>query len=81
MNQVRTTVYLDENLYITAKKKAIEERTTLTKLIQKGLQEQLSKKAKSDAKKRLFLSSYSLGLKEGVGDSFRRTDIYDDLKI
>lgn len=41
--QVRTTVYLDEDLYIAAKKKAIEERTTLTSIIQKGVKEQIKK--------------------------------------
>lgn len=45
--QVRTTIYLDEDLYIAAKKKAIEERRTLTSLIQDGLAEQVTKKRKS----------------------------------
>ncbi len=45
--QVRTTVYLDEDLYIAAKKKAIEERITLTAIIQNGVKEQIAKKNKS----------------------------------
>lgn len=40
-SQVRTTVYLDEDLYLAAKKKAIEKRTTLTDLIEKGLKNQV----------------------------------------
>lgn len=55
--------------------------TTLTTIIKKGLQEQLSKKAKSDTRKKLLLPSYHLGLKKGVDDTFRRTDIYYDPKI
>ncbi len=39
--QIRTTVYLDENLYLAAKKKAVEERTTLTDLIKTGLKDQI----------------------------------------
>lgn len=81
MNQVRTTVYLDESLYVSAKKRAIEERTTLTAIIKKGLQEQLSKKIKSDPRKKILLSSYRLGIKKGISDTFRRVDIYDDPKI
>lgn len=50
-SQVRTTVYLDEELYIAAKKKAIEERRTLTSLIQEGLKEQVGKKEKPKYKK------------------------------
>ena len=49
--QVRTTVYLDEELYIAAKKKAAEERRTLTSLIQEGLKEQVAKKVKPKYKK------------------------------
>lgn len=48
--QVRTTVYLDEELYIAAKKKAIEDRTTLTELIKKGLENQVVVKKKPDEK-------------------------------
>lgn len=39
--QIRTTVYLDEELYLAAKKKAIEKRTTLTNLIEQGLKKQI----------------------------------------
>lgn len=39
--QIRTTVYLDESLYIAAKKKAVEKRTTLTDLIKDGLKNQI----------------------------------------
>lgn len=51
--QVRTTVYLDEDLYVAAKKKAIEERRTLTSLIQEGLKEQVANisKKKTNYKK------------------------------
>lgn len=43
-NQVRTTVYLDENLYLAAKRKALENRTTLKELISDGLKSQLTYK-------------------------------------
>ena len=39
--QIRTTVYLDESLYLAAKKKALEDRTTLTDLIKRGLKYQV----------------------------------------
>ena len=40
-NQVRTTIYLDEDLLTAAKKKAISEKTTLTNLVRQGLKLQL----------------------------------------
>ena len=39
----RTTIYLDKELFIAAKKRAIDERTTLTELVKRGLRAQLKK--------------------------------------
>lgn len=77
-HQIRTTVYLDENLYLEAKKKAIEDRTTLTSLIQIGLKDQIIKRFSSKKRKKyLMLGSYNLGLGNS-NKTFRRVDIYDD---
>lgn len=43
---IRTTIYLEEDLFIKAKKKALEERTTLTELIKRGLKKEITKKLK-----------------------------------
>ncbi len=79
MQAIRTTVYLDENLYLAAKKRALEERTTLTHLIQSGLKDRIEK-PKSTPKKRIRLGIYNLGLKNSH-QTFRRVDIYDDPKV
>lgn len=77
-HQIRTTVYLDENLYLEAKRKALEERTTLASIIQKGLKDQIMKKlSPKKGKKHLMLGSYNLGLRDSK-QTFRRVDIYDD---
>ena len=74
--QIRTTVYLDENLYLAAKKRALEERTTLTELIETGLKSRLTTSAKKKEVHRLTLGAYNLGLKNS-NDSFHREEIYD----
>ena len=80
-HQIRTTVYLDENLYLEAKMKALEERTTLTSIIQKGLKDQIMKKISPiKRKKHLMLGSYNLGLRDRK-QTFRRVDIYDDTRF
>lgn len=80
-NQIRTTVYLDENLYLTAKKKAVEERTTLTGLIQKGLKNELAKKKKErKIRKKLRLPSHNLGLMDS-DKKFSREEIYDGIEF
>ena len=80
-NQVRTTIYLDENLYLTAKKKAVEERTTLTELIQKGLKSELARKNENKKiRKKLKLPSHNLGLGK-KSKTFRREEIYEDIKF
>ena len=80
-NQIRTTVYLDEDLYLAAKKKAVEERTSLKGLIQKGLKSELKKTNKIEKKRRkLKLPSFDLGLGKST-NTFRREDIYDDIKF
>jgi hypothetical protein len=75
--QIRTTVYLDENLYLAAKKKAVEERTTLTDLIKTGLKYRLSAADKKAAPRRLLLGTHNLGLKNRK-NTFRREEIYAD---
>lgn len=40
-NQIRTTIFLDRDLLIAAKKKAIQERTSLTDLVRRGLRSQI----------------------------------------
>lgn len=77
-HQIRTTVYLDVNLYLEAKKKALEERTTLTSMIRNGLKDQIIKKlSPNKRKKHLMLGSYNLGLGHS-NKTFRRVEIYDD---
>lgn len=76
--QVRTTIYLDENLYLQAKRKALEERSTLTELIKRGLQNQLAEKKYPKKKtNHLRLGNYNLGIKQKY-QKLRRVDIYED---
>lgn len=80
-NQIRTTVYLDENLYLTAKKKAVEERTTLTGLIQKGLKYQLNiASKKKNTRRKLNLLSFNLGTEKN-NSTYRREEIYDEMEF
>lgn len=80
-NQIRTTVYLDENLYLTAKKKAVEERTTLTGLIKKGLKDQLKTESrKKNTRRKLNLLSFNLGTEKN-SSTYRREEIYDEMEF
>ena len=40
-DQVRTTIYLEKDLLLAAKKKALKENTSLTELVKKGLRSQV----------------------------------------
>lgn len=80
-HQIRTTVYLDESLYLAAKRKALEERTTMTELIQNGLNKQINDTGiKRIKKRRLLIGSYNLGIKKPY-QKLRREDIYEDPKF
>lgn len=47
-NQIRTTIYLDKDLFFEAKRKALEERTTFTNLVKRGLESQIITKDMSN---------------------------------
>ena len=72
-SNIRTTIYLDEDLYMKAKKKALEERTTLTKLIKNGLKREIAKKNKKKTKSKrnalLEIAKFRSKLPDGFGRS------------
>ncbi|OGG14642.1 hypothetical protein A2773_02545 [Candidatus Gottesmanbacteria bacterium RIFCSPHIGHO2_01_FULL_39_10] len=77
-SNIRTTIYLDEDLYMKAKKKALEERTTLTKLIKNGLKREIAKKnkKKTKSKRNALLEIAKLGFRGGPKDLSANMDDY-----
>lgn len=74
MQLVRTTVRLQAALKKAAEKQALEEDTTLQDLLQNAVIDYLDKKAKSKAKKIVFLT-HDLGVPL---DNLTRDDYYPD---
>ena len=73
---VKTTVEIDPELLYLAKKKALEEKMTLKKIISEGLKKELG--IHNDGKKPkepTSIGGYSLG---GIKGGLRRIDIYED---
>jgi hypothetical protein len=74
-NTLKTTLYFDQDLYFEIKKKALEERKTITQLIQ----EMLKKEVKTAIRKKTAFKSelppaLSLGKIKG---NLSREEIYD----
>ena len=64
---MRTTIRIDENLLPLAKKTALENKSTLTALIEDALREKLFRKEiKSDSKKVRIITFNGKGLLPGV---------------
>ena len=64
---MRTTIRIDENLLTLAKKTALENKSTLTALIEDALREKLFRKEiKSDSKKVRIITFNGKGLLPGV---------------
>lgn len=77
-NMVKTTIMLPEETFKQAKIKAVNENTTLSRLINKALQDELEPKAqvKKDIDPMQTLGKYTLGIKKN--ETFHRKDMYDD---
>lgn len=71
---VKTTVEIDSELLYKAKRKALEERTTLRKLINRSLAEAIGVPKKSRLRKKVIIGGHKLG---GVKGSLNRTEIYE----
>ena len=77
-SNIRTTIYLDEDLYLKAKKKALEERTTLTDLIKNGLKKEIARKnkKKTKSKRNALLELAKLAVTGGPKDLSAHMDDY-----
>lgn len=78
---MKTTVELPDELLMAAKKFAIEERTTLRAVIEKGLRQQLSRSDRASRKKQPPIRWVTVkgGLPEGL-DITDRTKMADWLR-
>lgn len=75
-SNIRTTIYLDEDLYMRAKKKALEERTTLTELIKRSLKKEIIKKGQKKSDLNDLFTLGNLGITGGPKDLSSRLDEY-----
>ncbi len=79
---MRTTVRLNDSLLEKAKRVAAERHTTLTSLIEQGLQYVVASKPAVSKKKQIKLPSFKSGVREGVDLSNNALvrDILDGLR-
>ena len=75
-SNIRTTIYLEQDLFIKAKKKALEERTTLTDLIKRGLKKEVANKKKSKKRGNGILSLAKFAITGGPKDLSAHLDDY-----
>lgn len=72
---MRTTLNLDDELAVAAKKRAAEEQTTLTRILEDALREYLRPKEPEVAYE-LTLPARSMGLRPGI-DPDDRDSLYE----
>lgn len=80
---MRTTLDLDDELLRTAKARAVEQRTTLTALVEKALRRELADAGPSAPRERLRLRSFAgNGVQPGLdlSDSAAMRDAMDGLR-
>lgn len=71
---VKTTVTLPEEIFRLAKITALQEKTTLSKLIREALDQRLYKTGRTNKKPIEYLGKYTLGVKSKL----HKQGIYDD---
>jgi len=73
--RVRTTIILPEETLHRAKLQAVLEKTTLSELIRRRIEDE-GKPIDKKVKKRMHMRLGSLSL--GINSTFRREDMYED---
>ncbi len=77
MQTSKTTLYFDSDLYFQIKKQALEERKTVTELLQQAAKDMLKSRTKPQVKKK-FKSKLPPGLHLGpIKGNLTREEIYD----
>lgn len=74
--KVRTTITLPEEILHRAKLQAVLEKTTLSELIRRRIEEDKEGPTVQKIKKRMHMKLGSLSL--GVNSTFRREEMYED---
>lgn len=80
---MRTTIDLDDELLRTAKARAVEQRTTLTALIEEALRRELADAGDSTSRERIPLGSFvGNGVRPGIdlSDNAAVRDAMDGLQ-
>ena len=77
---VKTTIELPDDLFVVAKKAAVERRTTLRDLIERGLRRELTEPRRArKTRRRIIWVTVNGGLPPSV-DLTNREDLYDWLR-
>jgi hypothetical protein len=76
---MKTTVELPDELFVRAKKRAAERRTTLRDLIERGLRRELAEPRSARRRRRITWVTVDGGLPPGV-DLSNRERLYDWLR-
>lgn len=76
---MKTTVELPDDLFVAAKKTAVERRTTLRDLIERGLRRELSEPRSARKARRITWVTVDGGLPAGM-DVANREDLYNWLR-
>jgi hypothetical protein len=76
---MKTTIELPDDLFVVAKKAAVERRTTLRDLIERGLRRELTEPRRARRTRRITWVTVNGGLPPSV-DLTNREDLYNWLR-